>query len=153
MSSRSRSFHPAAVVAFAACLTAASARAAPDLDPVAELRARQDRLQSLDFALREAQLLSQLCALRPANTECGGLPAGPADPADPDRAVVFATPRVIEIYGSNGQLRAVLLDGRGDRQVVRSGSHLDAETRVERIGRDFVTLKQAGKPVTLLLGN
>ena len=128
-------------------------------DPVALLRSRQERLQRLDFAVREAELLSQLCKLRPGSTECLAISPATAAPATggavaPSRSKIsYRRPRLIGIYGSNDRFRAVLLDAEQLRHEVEPGSRLDATTVVDDIGPDTVTLLRGSVPILLRLGD
>lgn len=139
-----------------AALTALTGAVQAEEDPVATLRMRQERLEELEFALKEAELLTRLCDLQPRRTECTPRPGGARAGAASDSTAIlpaeaFGMPQVVEIYGSNGRLRATVLDARGTRRVVRPGVALDPRTQVIAIGRDSITLRRNGQDSVLLL--
>lgn len=141
----------------AALLAGLAGQAAAEEDPVATLRARQERLETLEFALKEAELLARLCDLRPRRAECAsraarGRPETAASGGEALPAAAAGLPQILDIYGSNGRLRATVLDAQGARRVVRPGAALDARTEVVAIGRGSVTLRQNGQDTVLLLG-
>ncbi len=113
---------------------------ASDADPVLELRARQQRLSHLEHAIREAELVQRLCDLDPANPEC----AEPAPAFDHGAGGGGAEARVryalIEVFGSDGRLQAVLVGPDGARRTVRVGEETPEGARVDRIGPDSVQL-------------
>ncbi len=127
--------------------TAKNEASAPD--PLQQLRIQQKRLFELDFAVKEAELLQRLCALRPNYRECIPSPEDlhqafaadnelPEDTSVEDRKVQAREFQISEIYGSNGNLIAILLGPDGKRLPVRAGASIGSNLTVQRIGRDSV---------------
>lgn len=146
---------PAALAAAAALATAAAGQDAAE-DPVETLRRQQQRLDELNFSVREAELVQRLCSLRPASSECAPPPtasapaqAGPQTPA-PLPAESY---EVREIYGSNRRMTAVLSSPRRPRITVRQGSSLSGSLRVASIQNNAVVLVEGDRQHVLLLGN
>ena len=104
---------------------------------VAALRQRQTRLKQLEFALKEAQLLRELCELNPSSPECGALLGTAAEAIAADESALDAPAlpllRLVEVFGSHDRLRAVLAGADGGARTVSAGSRLFPDITVERI--------------------
>lgn len=126
------------------------------------LREQQERLFELDFAVKEAELLQRLCSLRPGASECLALRspepgAGGNDSSgtgrNPAEARLPQEYHVVEIFGSNDNLTAVLRDSTGARHVARRGSVLAGGVEVARVGRTIVVLVSDDEQFALELGH
>lgn len=151
-----RFLFPIALAAAAALLTTAAAGQGAAEDPVETLRRQQQRLDALNFSVREAELVQRLCSLRPASPECAPSPAAsaPAQAGAPPPAPSPAESyEVREIYGSNSRMTAVLSSPQRPRIVVRQGSSLGGSLRVASIEGNAVVLVEGDRQHVLLLGN
>lgn len=120
--------------------------------PVQELRERQQRLNDLEYAIQEAELLHRLCSLAPTNPECHSTHQQSGQ--DPGASVPNAQSdyRLIEVFGSEGRLRAVLAERDGTSRTVQVGSELAFGVHVDRIRRDSVQLLAPAGASTLRIG-
>ena len=154
---------PAGLAAAALLLAAGSAAAqspeapAPPepVDPVVELRHRQQRLTDLEYAIREAELVQRLCQLAPGDSECGD--GGAAPGAAPGEVTAAPLPpplpdyRLLEVFGSRGALQAVLAGG-GRQRILPAGGELAPGVTVHRVRPDSVELLTPAGITTLRIG-
>ncbi len=151
-----RFLFPVALAAAAALLATAAVGQDAAEDPVETLRRQQQRLDALNFSVREAELVQRLCSLRPASPECAPSPADdtPAQASSQNPASLPAESyEVREIYGSNSRMTAVLSSPDRPRIVVNQGSSLGGSLRVASIQSGAVVLVEGDRQHVLLLGN
>ena len=126
-----------------AALLFATASGTAAQDAVEQLRDRQERISNLEYAIKEAELVRRLCEVAPHNPECaGGQTDDPPHLSQPSPALSF---RLIEVFGSEGRLQAVLEDSRGKRRIVQSGAEFAPGLILDRVRLDSVdVLTQLG---------
>lgn len=124
---------------------------------VETLRRQQQRLEHLDFSVREAELVKRLCGLRPSSPECAAQPPPPPAAVAPAESASSSPPgetyRVLEIFGSNRRMTAVLSSPGRSRVSVRQGSRLAGGLRVSAVRHDGVVLVEGDRRHELLLGD
>ena len=126
---------------------------AQESDPVQQLRDRQQRLSNLEYAIKEAELLQRLCGLTPRNPECAAAPA-PVPPLQAERTPAYAhNHRLVEVFGSEGRLQAVIADYEGGHRVVRTGTELAPGLTVHRIRPDSVEILTPSGVSTIYVGD
>ena len=122
-------------------------------NPVQELRDRQQRLSNLEFAIKEAELLQQLCSLTPRNPECAVSPVGDLALPEERQPGYARNHRLVEVFGSEGRLQAVLADHEGAQRIVRRGTELAPGVTVNRIRPDSIELLTPSGVSTLFVGD
>ena len=130
-------------------LATATGTAAQDAGEI--LRDRQERVSNLEYAIKEAELVRRLCDVAPYNSECAsGQTDDPPHLSQPGSALSF---RLIEVFGSEGRLQAVLEDSEGKRRIVQTGAEFAPGLILDRVRLDSVdVLTQLGVS-TLRIGD
>ena len=143
-----------AFLLLAVFLIAADSRAVgQEDDPVQELRQRQQRLSSLEYAIKEAELLWRLCELSPRNPECVvNNPENHPDPPMPASSQGHHF-RLVEVFGSRDRLQAVLQVPGGERRIAQTGTELAPDLIVDRIRPDAVDLLTPSGITTIRIGD
>lgn len=134
-----------------ATLLFAAASGTAAQDAVERLRDRQERISNLEYAIKEADLVRRLCEVAPRNHECaGGQTDDPPHLSQPAPALGF---RLIEVFGSEGRLQAVLEDSEGKRRTLQTGAEFAPGLILDRVRLDSVdVLTQLGVS-TLRIGD
>ena len=126
--------------------------AAQENDPVQELRDRQQRLSNLEYAIKEAELLQQLCRLTPRNPECAAWPVPDLALPEEHQSNYAHNFRLVEVFGSEGRLQAVIADRDGAQRIARRGTELAPGLTVNRIRPDSVEILTPSGVSTLHVG-
>ncbi len=124
-----------------------------DADPVRELRHRQQRLSNLEYAIKEAELLRRLCDLSPENPECVATIPENRGHAPMPASSQERNYRLVEVFGSENRLQAVLMEPDGKRRIAQAGTQLSPGLVVDRIRPDAVQLLTPAGVSTLRIGD